>query len=136
MNIFRTSLLLSMLMFGAANLFAEYTSMEFRTVGGETRTIGLDALKITFADGKLIATNSTESATFDLSSLSSMEFSDSNSSVVADFANTDLSVEVYSIQGIRLGKFDSAEAAATHVGGGCYIFKFANGKTFKKIIAK
>lgn len=136
MNKFQGIILTVLIAFGGASASAEYASMEFKTLSGESRSIGLDNLRITFSNGQLIASNGTENASFNLSDLSSMEFSNFASGMESAIADNDSETEVFAIEGVRLGKFASVAAAENALGKGIYIFRFANGKTLKKHIAR
>ncbi len=60
--------------------------LTFRQTDGSEKSLSTSGLKLTFADGKLVATNGSETATFALSSMAKMYFS--NSSTAIDQINT------------------------------------------------
>lgn len=114
---------------------AEYNRLVFRTLSGEEKSIGLSDLNITYTNGEMIATSGDESLKIPLASLKSMEFSDSNS--VGSVMGDDMSeVNVYSVNGICLGNFDSKVDALNALPTGIYILKSKNGVTSKVSISK
>ena len=69
--------ILSLLFAGCAAVGAAQNAdyLTFRTADGTEQSLAIDGLKITFAEGKLVARNAVETITYDLATLSSMFFS-------------------------------------------------------------
>lgn len=62
---------------------ADYGYLTFQQADGTLTTLAAEGLKITFADGKLIAKQGTQTATLDLNELKTMFFSNDGSTSVA-----------------------------------------------------
>lgn len=114
---------------------AEYNRLVFRTVDGEEQSVSLTDLNITYTKSEMIATSGNESVKIPLNSLKSMEFSDS-SSVGSVMGNDVNEVNVYSVNGICLGNYDSKADALNALPAGVYILKSKNGVTSKVSISK
>ncbi len=110
----------------------DYGYMTFQKTDGKLVSVSAASLSMTFRDGKLTVTNGTESRTFSLSELSKMYFSSDDATDIdnAPAAVNDSRMEVFSVQGVSLGEFDSVEAARKSLPSGAYIVK-TNGRTFK-----
>lgn len=114
---------------------AEYNRLLFRTLTGEEKSIGLSDMNIIYTNGEMIATSGNESVKIPLATLKSMEFSNSNS--VGSAMGDDVSeVNVYSVNGICLGNFDSKADALNALPTGVYILKSKKGVTSKVSISK
>jgi hypothetical protein len=70
------SFIFSLLFVGcaAAGVAQNVDYLTFRTADGTEQSLAIDGLKITFAEGKLVATNAVETVSYDLATLSSMFF--------------------------------------------------------------
>ncbi len=109
-----------------------YPYLSFETQDGTVRSVSVNSLTVTFSNGKLLADNGTDSYEIDAASLSRMYFSADNLTAISDVKGTDSlgKLEVYTLSGVRLGSFDSADALRNGVSAGVYIVK-SNGKTLK-----
>lgn len=118
--------------------FADYQTMEFRSVDGGVTNVALDNLKMSFSDGNLIVTNGAQQFSFPVSSLSSMEFSTAMAGTVgiADQTVSDSSITVYSIDGICYGEFGCPRCAEKALPSGTYILISKDGKTKKIAFSK
>lgn len=134
---------------GAQNL--DYIT--FRSVDGTERSVGIDGLRITFADGQLSATNNVESFSTPLSALSSMFFAEAPTAIRAvaatdahlSYSNGLLSVnapqgEIVSIYGAdgrlvsrHVKQADGEERIPLSVLRGVYVIKM-NGETTKLMV--
>lgn len=125
------TLSLACLPFVAANADT-YPYLSFETQDGTTRSVSVESLAITFSDGKLLASNGTDSYEISVASLSRMYFSTDNLTGISTVKSGETSgnMEVYSLSGVRIGTFASAEALRSGVSAGVYIVK-SNGKTLK-----
>lgn len=117
----------------AFGMHAEFNRLVFRTLTGGEQSVGLTDLKITFADGQLLATADGESVAIDLNSLSSMEFAYVEPTGIANTA-IEGAVTAYSADGINYGAFESKDAAAAALPNGLYIIKSETGLTSKLLI--
>lgn len=114
---------------------AEYNKLVFRTLSGEEQSIGVKNLSISYENGDMIAISGSELVKIPLTSLKSMEFSDTNA--VGSVSSIDNSeVTAYSINGVCLGNFKSHSEALNGLPSGIYILKSMNGVTSKVSISK
>lgn len=115
---------------------AEYTSLVFHTQDGDTQSVGLSGLNITFKNGEMMATDSNmASVSIPVTSLKSMEFSNDQSGITAiEAVDIDGQVAVYSVDGVQRGVYESVEAACVSLPAGIYIVKSENGLTSKMMI--
>jgi len=109
----------------------DYPYMIFQTSDGNETTMQTESLSFTISDGKLVATNTSGSVTFDLSSLTSMQFSKSGEVTAIDKVSSEKTpVEVFSVAGVSVGKFDCVDDARQSLPSGMYIVKSSD-KTYK-----
>ncbi len=114
---------------------AEYNKLVFNTHNGEKLSIGVKGLEISYLDGDMIAIAGNELVIIPLTSLESMEFSDTNAvGTVSSIDNSE--VTAYSTNGISLGTFKSRSNALNGLPAGIYILKSNNGVTCKVSISK
>lgn len=95
-------------------------------------SVGVESLTITFADGKLIATNGKTTHEVSLAELSSMYFSEADITGIDNINTNDSGtrLQVYSVSGVPLGTFMSLDDLRQKAGRGVYVIK-NNGKTAK-----
>ncbi len=112
-----------------------YSYLTFEKADGTLLSVGVESLEMTLQDGKLVYTNSTGTGTLTLADLASMYFSSADVTAITSLTadGTDGKVEAYSLQGTRLGTFDSMQAMQERVPTGMYIVK-TNGKTLKTAV--
>lgn len=111
----------------------DYPYLMFQTADGSTTAVTASDLTITFSDGKLIATNAEGTQTLNLTNLSKMYFSatgDANAieDVKAD-GQLNMSqepVEVFTLTGISIGKYDTLQQAKSSLSQGIYVVKSAS----------
>lgn len=110
----------------------DYGYFIFQKADGTLVSLASESLSMTFSDGKLVATNGTESCTLPLSELSKMFFSSADATGIdsAKATDGDNSLEVFSLQGVSLGSFVTLDAARKSLPSGVYIVK-TNVRTFK-----
>lgn len=113
----------------------DFPFLAFRTNDGNLRVMAIDNINLTIADGNLVVENSSEKETFDLNNLAEMFFAADVSNVSLVGAISDNTVEVFSMSGVSLGKFESKAGAATVLSDGIYIARYSNGLT-EKIVVK
>lgn len=107
-----------------------YPYLTFQKADGTKVAIGVESLTMTFADGKLVATNGSEVQELTVADLASMYFSSENTTGISDIAAADGEVEVFSIHGVSYGKYGSLQTFKDKATPGVYVVK-GNGKTLK-----
>lgn len=109
-----------------------YPYLSFETQDGTIRSVSVNSLTMTFANGKLLANNGTDSYEIDAASLSRMYFSADNLTAITDVkaGNSLGKLDVYTLSGVQIGSFNSTDALRNSVSAGVYIVK-SNGKTLK-----
>lgn len=111
-----------------------YSYLAFQTADGSTRSIGVESLEMTFSDGKLIASNATESLEISVADLSRMFFSSEATAIKDISLDADSPVKVYTVEGICVGSYDNTASASANMGKGVYIVK--GEKTTHKITVR
>lgn len=111
-----------------------YSYLAFQTADGSTRSIGVESLEMTFSDGKLIASNGTESLEISVADLSRMFFSSEATAIKDISLDADSPVKVYTVEGVCVGNYDNMASASANMGKGVYIVK--GEKTTHKITVR
>ena len=112
----------------------DYPYLTVQTTDGTTKSVSVESLVLTFQNGQLVATNGDGSQSFALSSLSKMFFSTTTNAIERPAATASGTVEVYSLSGIALGRYESMTQAKNALKQGIYLMK-QNGQT-KKVAIK
>ncbi len=125
-------------MMGVATAHAEdydYPYLAFQTVDGSLQTVAAEGLVITFADGKLVASNGDGSRPFTLSDLSKMYFSTSaeEADAIGEVESADSPVEIYTVAGICVGRYESLKDARGSLEKGIYVVK-SGSRTTKMMV--
>ena len=109
-----------------------YPYLTFQKADGSLQSVGVEALEMTFQDGKLVYSNSTGTGTLTLADLAAMYFSSTDATAITSPTadSGDGKVEVFSLQGVSYGTFANLQAMKESVPTGMYIVK-TNGKTQK-----
>lgn len=81
-----------------------YGYFTVRNASGETTTFTAVGLKMTFADGKLVATQDGQTAEFSLEQLSAMYFSNEQTTAISGVASASDRVTVYTVGGVRVAE--------------------------------
>lgn len=116
---------------------AEYTTLDFKTTGGETKSIEAKGLTITIEGDNLLITNmSGEKLTLPAASLSYMQFANLDSGAVKQLFSNSTVVEAYELNGVFAGKFESLEQARAALSDGVYILRNSERKSIKVIVKK
>lgn len=105
-----------------------FETLVFKSATGESYCVDTRGLEMYFKDGKLTFSNT--ELTIPVASLVSMEFSD-NSGVGETLSDSDGTIEVFTVDGIRKGEFSSLQDANGALKKGLYIVRLRDGKTFK-----
>ena len=113
----------------------DYPYLSFQTSEGTVQSVAVNELIITFSNGQLVLTNTDGSQTISLSDLSYMFFSkEANTAGVTRIGDaTNQTVEVFTVNGLALGRFESIQKAKTELKPGFYLMK-SNGKTQQVVI--
>jgi hypothetical protein len=113
----------------------DYPYLSFQTSEGTVQSVSVNELIITFSNGQLVLTNTDGDQTISLSDLSYMFFSkEANTAGVTKIEDaTYQTVEVFTINGLALGRFESIQKAKAELKPGLYLMK-SNGKTQKVVI--
>lgn len=108
-----------------------YSHLTLETANGEKTSVAVEQLTLTISDGKLTVGDKT----FLLTDLSKMYFTTENVTAIDSMESLaeDGTVEVFNLQGMQVGQFESLSAAHSSLQHGIYVFKTAN-KTFKVCI--
>lgn len=113
----------------------DYPYLSFQTSEGTVQSVSVNELIITFSNGQLVLTNTDGSQTFSLSDLSYMFFSKEQNTTgvtrIEDVSNQ--AVEVFTLNGLVIGRFESLQKAKAELKPGLYFIK-SNGKTQKVVI--
>lgn len=121
--------LLMAVMIGTVAVHADdYTYLTFEKSDGTLTSVALSSLSITISGTTLTAGDQT----FTLSDLTKMYFSTANETTGIEEATTTLdgAVEVFSLNGIAIGKYASMKDAAASLKTGIYVIK-SKSKTLK-----
>ncbi len=112
-----------------------YNYLVFTTQDGTEKAIAVENLKLSFVNGQLVVDNGVESQTYSLTSLSKMFFSESTvDGIVETVINGNEVVDVFTVSGIWMGKFENVDDAKKSLQRGVYVLK--QGKTTSKIAIK
>ena len=109
----------------------DYPWLAFQTTDGTVKTVAVETLTLTFVNGQLVATNDAGNVAFALTDLSKMFFSKEPTRI----ADTPLDsegdeAEVFTVAGVAVGRFASADAARAALKPGLYVIKSKEG-TYK-----
>ncbi len=112
-----------------------YPYFSFQKSDGTTVTMEASSLTMTFSDGKLIASNGTDSQELTVSDLLKMYFSEDGATGIQNVEISDLDgeVEVFSLQGISFGTFSTLQSFRNTAEPGVYIVK-VNGRSQKIMV--
>ena len=110
----------------------DFQYLAFQTQDGTVQTLPITGLRITFADGQLIATDGTTNVTLPLSELSKMFFSNTEVTAIESVAVSEGRYEgvVYNLQGVRVGSIREGGNSLQSLPRGIYIVT-RQGKTEK-----
>ncbi|MBP5711999.1 MAG: hypothetical protein J6W77_03215 [Prevotella sp.] len=101
-----------------------YNYLVFTTQEGTEKSVAVENLKLTFVNGQMVIDNGVETQTYDLSSLSKMFFAENSvDGIVETTIDANEEVDVFTVSGIGMGKFNNVNEAKKSLGRGVYIFK-------------
>lgn len=113
---------------------ADYTTLSFKTVDGQSYHFDIKGLDISFSQEYLTASNPEISFALPLAQIESMEFTNIASiGTDAMINNNKINEEtiVFTVSGMAMGIFPSFEDAMQRIPAGVYILKYADGTTIK-----
>lgn len=109
----------------------DYPYLTFVSADGTTRSFAVESLTMNVAEKSLAVKNSAEEASLTLADLQKMYFSSEATAITQAAANgTRGTVDVFSIEGMRIGSFTSVAEARNALSSGIYVIK-TNNKTQK-----
>lgn len=111
----------------------DYPYMAFRTVAGDVQTVAVESLTMTFEDGRLVAHNAETEVGFVLDNLDAMFFASEPSSITEINGDAAGVVDVYTVLGVRIGRYESMSQAKNLLHKGLYLIK-QNGVTRKIVV--
>jgi hypothetical protein len=113
----------------------DYDYLTIESSDGSKTSLTAVGLTITFSDGKLVATNGSESATLSLSALSKMRFADTNNSTETAISSIDTTDDGFDIDDAdAIYDLSGRQVPPTSVKKGIYIIK--KGQETRKIQVK
>lgn len=113
----------------------DYPYLAFQTADGTVKAVSVTSLKLTFEGGQLVATNGDGSYAFPLTDLSKMFFTTEPTAIDSPNASpAGKDIEIFSLTGVSLGKFDSVQAAKAQLEDGIYVVK--SGSEIRKMLKK
>ena len=105
----------------------DYPYLTFLNTNGTEQSVVATGLIITFSDGQMIATdNGGKVTTISLSDLNKMYFSSGTSAIEnteTEEETKDSEVEVFTLEGTSLGKYEDIQQATTSLQKGVYVVK-------------
>lgn len=126
--------LLAMVLAVSAAKADNYDYFVFKQSDGTETSLTSSDLRITFADGKLVATSSSGSFSVALSSLGSMYFSNNSTSIASLSVDTNEEATIYDLKGVLVAKGQNNKELTSSLAPGIYIKKV--GETTSKILVK
>lgn len=133
MKMTKTLIVATLLGWGTATQANTYSYLTFQKADSSCVAVALESLSMTFANGKLIATNGADTYELSVVDLSRMFFSNTTPTGIADLA-ADLAantqVEVYALTGASLGAFANLRDFEQGAPKGVYVVR-TNGRTLK-----
>ena len=111
----------------------DFPFLVFQTNGGETTSVSVESLTIKYVDGQLVATNGDGNVSFALTDMSKMFFTKDETTGIDRAENDTKQMEVFTLDGIRMGSFESMDKVKGCLKSGIYIVKTSN-RTFKTAV--
>ncbi len=114
----------------------EYPYLAVQTTDGSTVTLSVDEMELTIVDGQQVMVNGQGENKFDLASLVKMYFTtETQGSTVGISSVTESTdgVDVYSVSGVYMGRFNTLAEAQEQLRQGIYVMK-SKEKTFKMTV--
>lgn len=121
-------------LFGASAAGYAYPYLSFTGSDAQVHSIGVDGLVVTFADGKIMASNGRENVELPLAQVAEFHFSRDASGVKEAEVAGEGAVDVYTASGVSAGSYASCREAAASLPAGVYIV--SRGSESFKIVVK
>jgi hypothetical protein len=103
---------------------ADYPYLVFTNTAGTNTVMNVSSLTIRVSGNSLQVTNSEGTESFTLTDLASMQFSkDGSTSAIENVLDADGEVDVFAVNGVKLGSFSSLTEAARSLCAGAYVIK-------------
>lgn len=115
---------------------AEFPAMVFKTADGKEYGLDVAGLNIAFVEGRMVATNSTESLTLPLEQLTEMQFGEKTTFFADATADVEGQFSVVNLNGVVMGTFESLDAAKAKLPAGVYVVKANSGQISKLVIRR
>lgn len=113
----------------------DYPYLILQNIDGSIKPVAVESLTMSFADGLLMLQNAETEETFPLTDLNRMFFASESTSIdKASVSAEEGDVEVFSLSGIKVGRFASKDQVVKSLERGIYIVKHSNGQTQKIVI--
>ena len=132
----KTLIIFSVLVLQAVSVRAyDYPYLILSNVDGSIKSIGVESLTMTFENGLLMMQNEETNASFSLTELNKMFFASENTGIDMLLSSVveDGGVEVFSLSGIKIGRYKSEKQVFMILERGIYVIKH-NGQTQKIVI--
>ena len=107
---------------------ADYPYLVFTNTGGTTTVLSVSSMTLTVSGTALNVTNADGTASFTLTDLANMQFSKDGSSITAleHLLDADKALEVFYVNGMPLGAFNSLADGLKSLSAGAYVIKQGN----------
>lgn len=116
---------------------AEFISLKFTSLSGESTVLSVDGLSLSVADGNLVVNNADGDYTLPLADLATMEFSNEQPSAgvgAVAASQSEGKTVVYSVDGRLCGAFSGDRNLASVLPAGIYIARQQDGTTSKIVV--
>ena len=133
----KIGIMLTMLVCAVMAQAGEYAYLVFTNTEGTKTALSVSDLSMTVNGTQLEVTNAQGSVNFVLTDLAAMQFSVDGETLeegISNVLNADASVEVYTILGTKVGRYNNLLEAAGVLGKGSYVI--SNGKNAQTIILR
>ncbi len=100
-----------------------YKYLSFQRTDGTTVQVDASGAEITYADGVVTVSSSSDTFSINFAELSKMYFTSEATGVAAVEVANDFIIQVYSTAGVALGSFSSLQEAQSQLGSGVYVIK-------------
>lgn len=105
---------------------ADYPWLTFTFADGSQTSVAADGLHLSYNGGELNLRSDTVAQSFPVASLKSMRFAASSAGVVDITGDSDTAVELFTMQGLKVGTFASLDNARDRIAPGVYLAKGRN----------
>lgn len=131
----KTVILLALLVCAVMAQAGDYAYLVFVNQSNDTTVLSVTNLTMSISENSLTVTNTEGTVNFTLTDLRFMQFMTEDGEMADALENVldaDAPVDVYTLQGVRAGRFGSLREAAAVLGKGSYVI--TDGKNSQKIV--